>query len=218
MKSWFQRWVVSVGIAEFIGIGVATVAFIACNKLIGEPVAWWQKSTVLAAIIVAGGIEGWLVGYFQAKRLRELIPELDSRAWIRRTVALAASTWFLGMLPSTIFFADAAADNAPTPDFPLWLTILSAMLMGLLFGAVFGWVQMPVLKLQVGRPARSWVLANALAWAAGLWWVFFFAALPDGTEPLLFIVAGGVLSGLLMGLTVGFVTGLFLMKMLKKNK
>lgn len=215
-NQWYTRWTWSVGLAEFIGIGFAGAVAISVNAQVGEPVGLPSKVLVLLIMVAAGSVEGFLIGHFQAQRLRERLPDLSYRRWVTRTIILAAGAWFLGMLPSTWMAGQAAAPTAAAtpPDFPMWLSLLGAVVMGALFGAVFGLVQGPLLRPHIGKVAGRWLPANALAWAAGLWWVYLGATWPDGSEPAWQIILSALVSGLLMGLTVGAVTGWYLRHML----
>lgn len=128
-------------------------------------------------------------------------------------MAVAMAGWFLGMLPSTLM-AGQPANTAAAGEPPLWMVALGAVGMGLALGAVFGWAQQRVLRRYLAGSGR-WVVANSLAWGAGLWWVYLGASWESGGEPLWQLVVSGIVSGLLMGLTVGAVIGWFLLKMLR---
>ena len=211
----FRRWVLACGAAEFLGIGAAGVVAGLTLYWIGEPTTIAEKIGVLAAMVAAGSVEGWLVGAFQAGVLVEKIPNLSRAAWIRATMLVAAAGWFLGMLPSTLLSGSQVSDPQPVQVEPsLWVVALAAVGMGLVLGAIFGWAQQRVLRRYVSGSSR-WIVANSLAWGAGLWWVYLGASWPDGSEPIWQIMLSAVVSGVLMGLTVGVVTGLFLKKMLR---
>lgn len=211
----FRRWVLACGTAEFLGIGIAAGVAGLTLYWIGEPQTAFEKIGVLVSMMVAGSVEGWLVGAFQAGVLVEKIPNLSRAAWIRATVLVAAAGWFLGMLPSTLLSGSQVSDPQPVQVEPsLWVVALVAVGMGLVLGAIFGWAQQRVLRRYV-RGSGRWIVANSLAWGAGLWWVYLGASWPDGSEPIWQIMLSAIISGVLMGLTVGVVTGLFLKKMLQ---
>lgn len=217
-RVFFRRWTLACGLAEFAGIGVAGLLAGLTFYYIGEPVAWPAKIITLAVMLLAGAAEGWLVGAFQAKVLIEKIPNLSRPAWVRATVAVAVAGWFLGMLPSTILAGQPMPPDAPPPaEPPLWLVALGAVGMGLVAGAVFGLAQQRVLRRYLAN-SRPWIIANSLAWGAGLWWVYLGASWEKGGEPLWMLVLSGVVSGLLMGLTVGAVTGWFLLRMVRDHE
>lgn len=214
-NAFFRRWTLACGLAEFSGIGLAGLIAGLTIYWIGEPVAWAQKAAVLLAMMLAGAAEGWLIGTFQARVLREKIVNLSRPAWVRATMAVAVAGWLLGMLPSTLMAGQPAdMPAAPPPDPPLWMVAMGAIGMGLVLGAIFGWAQQRVLRRYL-RNSPHWITANSLAWGAGLGWVYMGASWEQGGEPIWQLILSGVLSGLLMGLTVGLVTGWFLVKMLR---
>lgn len=211
-NTFWRRWTLACGLAEFAGIGVAGLVAGLTLYWIGEPDNWLEKIITLVAMLLAGAFEGWLVGRFQAGVLREKLPALSQRDWIRATMLVAVAGWFLGMLPSTLIPHDPNS-SAIAPDFPLWLVALMAIGMGLFAGALFGLAQQRVLRRYLAHSNR-WIIANALAWGAGLWWVYVGASWPQGGEPVWLLALLGVGSGLLMGLSVGAITGWFLLRML----
>ena len=210
--TFLRRWTLACGLAEFGGIGLAGLIAGLVLYTIGEPIQWADKITVLAAMMLAGAAEGWLVGAFQASVLREKIPNLSRPAWIRATIAVAVAGWFLGMLPSTLMAGQPPGESAAEP--PLWAVALGAVAMGLAFGAIFGLAQQRVLRRYISN-SRPWIIANSLAWGGGMWWVYLGASWEKGGEPLWMLVLSGVVSGLLMGITVGLITGWFLLKMFR---
>lgn len=82
--------------------------------------------------------------------------------------------------------------------------------------ATIGFAQWLVLRRHIDG-SGSWVVANALAWVAGLAVVFAAIGIAPGDSPVL-IAAFGVLGGLGMGLTVALVTGLYLVRLLDRAK
>ncbi len=212
-NAFFRRWTLACSLAEFGGIGLAGLVAGLTLYWIGEPERWSEKVVVLAAMLLAGAAEGWLVGAFQSKVLQEKIPELSRPTWIWATIAVAVTGWFLGMLPSTLL-AGQPAPAEPATEPPMILIALAAVAMGLFFGAIFGLAQQRVLRRHVTGSNR-WIVANSLAWGAGLWWVYLGASWEKGGEPIWVLVLSGVVSGLLMGLTVGLITGWFLVKKLR---
>jgi hypothetical protein len=100
----------------------------------------------------------------------------------------------------------------------LWPPLLVAfgVLAGVVLLASIGFAQWLVLRRHVDR-AGSWVVANALAWIAGLAVVFAAIGVAPADSPVL-IAAFGVVGGLGMGLTVALVTGLFLVRLLDRVK
>ena len=213
-NSFWRRWTLVCGLAEFFGIGVAGLIAGLSILWVGEPANWPEKIINMLAMLLAGGLEGWLIGHFQAKILKEKIPDLSRTAWTRATIWVAVGGWFLGMLPSTLMPGQDPAEP-PSAEPVIWVVALFAVLSGLALGAVFGWVQYFVLRRYL-KKAKIWIIANALAWGAGFWWVFLGASWPNGGEPIALLVGIGIVSGSLMGLTVGAVTGWFLVEKMKE--
>ena len=98
----------------------------------------------------------------------------------------------------------------------LWPPLLIALgvLAGGLLLASIGVAQWLVLRRHVAR-SGVWVVANALAWVAGLAVVFAAIGIAPGNSPVV-IAAFGVAGGLGMGLVVALVTGLFLVRLLDR--
>jgi hypothetical protein len=92
--------------------------------------------------------------------------------------------------------------------------IALGILAGVLLLATIGVAQWLVLRRHIAR-SGSWVLANALAWIAGLAVVFAAIRVAPPDAPVLMAVFG-VAGGLGMGLTVALVTGLFLVRLLDR--
>ena len=96
----------------------------------------------------------------------------------------------------------------------LWPPLLVALgvLAGVALLAAIGAAQWLVLRRYVDG-SGVWVVANALAWIAGLVVVFAAIAVAPSDAPVLIAAFGGV-GGLGMGLTVALITGLFLIRLL----
>ncbi|AQG78908.1 hypothetical protein [Spirosoma montaniterrae] len=212
----WQRWAVHCALGEVLGIGTAGAIAYAVNQAIGEPEQLGDKFTVLGCMLLAGAIEGSVLGWLQWRVLRERIPQLTATEWVGLTVAIAVLGWFLGMLPS-LFFIDATPSNQPAEtaidlESPLMFAALSIGT-GLLLGALFGLFQWISLRKYV-RQSGMWILANALGWGLGLGWIYVAASLPTAQTPFALTVVCGAVGGILAGLSVGIVTGWFLLRLL----
>lgn len=164
------------------------------------------QSASLVLLVLAGVGEGAVLGWAQSRMLRRELPELRTGDWIGATAAGAGVAWTIGMLPST--FGGQSLE--------LWrpLLITLGVLAGLALLATIGFAQWLVLRRHVDR-SGVWVVANALAWIAGLVVVFTAIGVAPGDSPVL-IAAFGVVGGLGMGLAVALVTGLFLVRLLDR--
>jgi len=95
------------------------------------------------------------------------------------------------------------------------LVALGVLAGGLLLASI-GFAQWLVLRRHVTGSA-VWVVANALAWVAGLAVVFAAIGIASGSSPLV-VTAFGVAGDLSMGFAVALVTGLFLVRLLDRAK
>lgn len=202
------RWTVAFTLGELVGFGGIPV--------LGAAVALWltsglepaERSLLLYGVAVLGGLgEGAVLGWFQTRVLRRLLPRLDSRRWILATAAAASLAWALGML-------------APTLDDVIGLTVPAQIAIWIPAGIVIllsiGTAQALVLRRLVERPS-TWVVANVLGWLAGLPWTFALpAALPEDAPAYVWVTTF-VLSGILMGATAGAITGIALVRIVARR-
>jgi hypothetical protein len=213
-KKLWRHWTLYCAVGELLGIGAAgTIAF-GVNSLVGDPQTLSMKLVVLTAMLVAGAIEGSLLGYLQWRVLVLKFHAIPLKEWLLCTVSIAVLGWFLGMLPSLFFAPSSSSPQAQSLDFdtnPLVFIVLTIVL-GLVLGALFGLFQWFSLR-KYTPDAYKWIIANALGWGAGLGWIYVFASLPSETSPLLVNIIMGVLGGLLAGLSVGAITGWFLVNL-----
>ena len=198
----YRRWVVATTCGELAGFAIpAIVGATAASADVGQ-------SASMVLLVLAGVGEGTILGWAQSRMLRRELPELRTGDWIRATAAGAAVAWTIGMLPST--FSRQLLE--------LWPPLLVALgaLAGVVLLATIGFAQWLVLRRHLDG-SGSWVVANALAWIAGLAVVFTAIGVAPGDSPVL-MAAFGVVGGLGMGLTVALVTGLFLVRLLDRAK
>jgi hypothetical protein len=139
--------------------------------------------------------------------LRRELPRLRTGDWVGATAAGAAAAWTIGMLPSTL--------HAQLLE--LWPPMLIGFgaLAGVLLASI-GFAQWLVLRRHVDG-SGIWIVANAVAWIAGVAVVFAAIGVAPGDSPVL-IAAFGMVGGLGVRLTVALVTGLFLVRLLDRAK
>jgi hypothetical protein len=214
------RWVIANGLGEFIGLTTTlamTAGLFSANDDLGPGAALLAA----AGVAVAGAaVEGVVVGFAQWSVLRRALPQLQWRPWVRATAVGALVAWLLGMMPSTFFQAMAATAEttsvAPAFDPPLILQLVMAAVMGFALGPILGIPQWLVLRAHLPRVGR-WVLANAVAWTAGMPMIFLATGL-IGTEWTAAQIGATVAVGCLAaGLVVGAVHGLWLVRMLAEK-
>jgi hypothetical protein len=221
-NSLWLRWTLNCAFGELMGIGLAGGIAYGVNLLIGEPETFVQKLSVLFFMLVAGAIEGTLLGFFQWRVLVGKFPGIPKNEWLFYTILVAVAGWFLGTLPSLFFIPSNPAGyqqsgTSFSVDFshPFIFALLSVGT-GLALGAVFGLFQCFSLR-KYAQKAYSWIWANALGWGAALGWIYLFASIPTAQSRLLFTVTMGISGGLLAGLSVGGITGYYLLKLDQKH-
>ena len=206
-------WVIANALGELVGLGAVGAAGWAVFALGGAPAGLAGHVRAALALIAAGACEGVAVGFAQGAVLRRRVPAIALGLWTAATVAGALVAWVLGMIPSTLASAHAGAAASGTPPSigPAVRLALAAAL-GFVLGPILALPQWRVLRGHTARAGR-WVLANAVAWAAGMpvifagiGWTARHAATaprPELVAVLLLVLAGA-------GAVVGAVHGLWL--------
>jgi hypothetical protein len=110
-------------------------------------------------MVLAGAVEGALLGFGQSIGFRRAGLSVPRAAWIAVTSAAAALAWSIGLLPSTVAGLDWTA--------PLTWLVASALGLTLLLSIPAG--QWPILRRRVHKAWR-WVPINVVAWTVGLFW------------------------------------------------
>lgn len=160
-------------------------------------------------LVVAGMVEGAVLGAAQAVVLRRVDSTLSSRNWIGATALAAAFAWTVAML------AVHNGDRLNTLPLAAVLPIAAVAGIGVLLS--LGTAQWFVLRTHFPH-AHLWVWANAVAWGAGLL-VFTAVTTPlwqPGQPPEL-IALIGALGGLLMAATMAAITGTALTRLMRRT-
>jgi hypothetical protein len=161
-------------------------------------------AVVFYAVAVIGGLgEGMVLGWFQARVLREVVSGFDARRWILVTSLAAAFAWALGMLAPTL---DDLVGLSMSEQLIVWVPGSVLILFSL------GTAQALALRGLVRNPLQ-WILANAVGWLLGLPWTFVLPALLPESAPVAAWGGVFVVAGALMGATVGAVTGWSVLRM-----
>ncbi|MFQ1002413.1 HAD-IC family P-type ATPase [Modestobacter sp. SSW1-42] len=197
----WRRWVGVTTAGEVAGFAVpAGVAAAMGDALSGVP--------GLLVLVLAGAVEGSVLGWAQGRVLRREVPGWSTRDWTVRTAAAAALAWAIGMAPSTLGsrFSDLAL--------PVQLTVLAPAGVVLLLSV--GAAQWTVLRRHVPG-AGAWVGWTALGWLAGLA-LFTAVATPlwQPGQPVWLVAGIGACAGLLMAVAMAAVTGAGLVRLLRR--
>lgn len=206
------RWVAANAIGETVGLGITALAAIGLAAA-GDTGRVLLIVATAGALVAAGLVEGVAVGYAQWRVLRGPLPTMMTRSWITATVIGALVAWALGLLPSTLMSGGNAGSEPPFSDAQQFLFAAG---MGFVLGPVLGIPQWLVLRRFVRR-AGWWVLANAVAWAAGMPVIFLAAgAVPLEPSPV-FITVAVVAACASAGAVVGAVHGIWLVRLLRTH-
>jgi hypothetical protein len=201
MPLW-RRWTVATTAGELIGFLAPAVAGA------GATAAGLDAFRTYLLLLVAGLIEGSVLGAAQGWALRRELPRLRLPTFALATGAAAVLAYAIGMLPSTV--------GEHLKDRPVALLAGGATLGGLALLASIGTAQWLVLRRH-GYGWPWWVATTAGAWLAGLL-VFIVVSTPlwRPDQPLVLITAIGMLGAAAMALTVAALTGLAAVRLVQR--
>jgi hypothetical protein len=212
-RRFWLHWVGANALAEMIGLGVA--GMVGIGVFVNQPITPAQALLTAAPAVLAGAVEGLVVGWAQWSVLRDPLPGVRARSWIGATVLGAFIAWCLGMLPSSIMSltSQPTAAQSGTSPFEGPLVYPLAMGMGAILGIVLGLPQWVVLRRWTPRGWR-WIAANSAAWALGMPIIFLVAGGLPPSLPVAAIVLLMLATLALAGAVVGAVHGAVLVRML----
>jgi hypothetical protein len=190
------RWVLVVTLGEAVGFTVPAAVGVAVTN------ASWGPLANLLALVLAGSVEGALLGTAQADCLYRWRVLPTRRRWIVGTSVGAAVAWSLGMLPSMFDLRWTAA------------TVVGAGVGGLLLFTSLPLAQYFVLRDHVRRPAR-WIPINIAAWLLGIAWTLAPSPVVDQSTPAGALILIYGIAGLCMAATVAVVTGVGMIQLLQ---
>ena len=205
----YLRWIAANALGELFGLGATFAIGIGLfSSLAASP--GWLPTLLTALLMTASGlVEGSIVGWLQWLVLRQPLPDITRRAWVRATIYGAVIAWGLGAIPMTFASLSAPAETGslqePDPGFMLLLAIL----MGLAAGLVLAFVQWRLLR-RVVRKAWAWLPANSLSWAVGMPLIFAGVDQAQASSHLFSAVGSFALHLLITGALAGAIHGLAL--------
>jgi len=214
--AFWLRWVGANALGELIGLGAVGAIGFAVIQAMDEPRSPLPVIAFSMFFVGLGALEGAVLGYLQARVLRERLRHLHR--WIPATVFGAVAAWILGMVPSTVAGLTMVHGSVDAePMLPEGIDLLLAPVLGLIAGMVFALPQWRVLRRHV-RQARWWIAGNGIAWAFGMPVIVLVSGLPSLETPaalaVLTIGAGLALAGAL----VGAIHGGFLLWLLAQRR
>jgi hypothetical protein len=196
--SLWRRWTLFTALGELLGFAAPAVVMAAGT------VGRWSDTAQTVAAMLAGAVEGAVLGLVQWLALRHALPSLSRRAWVLATALGAMVAYLLAML---------AVGLGPIVQQQVALLATGAVVVGVGFLVSIGVPQWLVLRHQI-RHAGWWVPVNAIAWPLGVVVPFIALALVPNAAPFWVWAVTGIVSGVFMGLVVGAITGLGLVWLL----
>jgi hypothetical protein len=190
------RWVLVVTLGEAVGFTVPAAVSVAVTG------ASWGPLPTLVAIVLAGTVEGAMLGAAQADCLYRWRVLPVRRWWIVATSVGAAVAWSLGMLPSTFDLRWTAA------------TAVVAGVGGLMLLTSLPLAQYFVLRDHAKR-AALWIPINIAAWLLGIAWTLAPSPVVDESTPAGALILIYGIAGLCMAATVAIVTGVGMIRLLQ---
>jgi hypothetical protein len=190
------RWVLVVTLGEAVGFTVPAAVGVAVTG------ASWKPLTTLVAIVLAGSVEGAMLGTAEADCLYRWRVLPVRRWWIVATSVGATVAWSLGMLPSTFNLRWTAA------------TAVVAGVGGLMLLTSLPLAQYFVLRDHVRR-AALWIPINIAAWLLGIAWTLAPSPVVDQSTPTGALILIYGIAGFCMAATVAAVTGVGMIRLLQ---
>jgi hypothetical protein len=212
----YGSWVLANGWSEAVGLGGTFIIGMFLAPIFAE------KSNVavtlmgaLTAIALGVLLEGLLVGFAQERVLKTRSLPIRPHEWMYATALGAGLAWVLGMVPSTIIaiINVGGADTGVAAEPPALAKYGLAAVLGFLLGPVLAYAQVRVLRHYTPR-ARSWLLANALAWAAGMPIIFAGMDVIPWVDSNAVVMPAIILVCAAAGVAVGAIHGRFIVALL----
>ncbi|MEV6339348.1 hypothetical protein AB0M12_32105 [Nocardia vinacea] len=197
----WRRWFTSVTLGELLGFAAPAVT--------GALVRDAAPLAAAVALLIAGVVEGGVLGWFQAGVLRRAVPGMRPGDWIRATALGALIAWVVGAIP-------VAADGLD--KWSSWVVVPAVVVGGIVLLLSIGVAQWFVLRRHL-TGAGLWAWATALAWLAGLLaFTAFTSPLWQPGQSTALVVLIGILGGLLMAAVMAAITGHFLVRILRAQR
>ena len=187
MRTPLLRWVLVVTLGEAVGFTVPAAVAVTAQS--------WGPVATLVAVVLAGSVEGALLGIAQADCLYRWGALPVRRRWVAATSVGAAVAWSLGMMPSTLGGLNWTA----------WTAVVVGS-GGLILLTSLPLAQYFVLRNHVRRPAL-WIPINMVAWLLGIAWTLAPSPWVDQSTPTGALILIYGIAGLCMAATVAVVTG-----------
>ncbi|MFE9325011.1 hypothetical protein ACFYOW_29070 [Nocardia sp. NPDC006982] len=194
----WRHWFANVTAGELLGFAAPAVT--------GALVRVAAPLAAAIALLIAGLVEGSVLGWFQARVLRSAVPAMPPGDWIRATALGALVAWSIGVVP--LLAGDGL--DAWSPRVLVPAAVVGGI--GLLLSLGAQWFVLRHFLIDADR----WIAATALAWLAGLFvFMAFTSPLWQPGQSTSLVVLIGIAGGLFMAAAMAAVTGYFLVRILR---
>jgi hypothetical protein len=191
-------WVIACAVGELVGFLVPAA--------VGATLAQSDSGWAVPALVLAGAVEGAVLGVATAFVLRHAVRDFRPQPWVAATAVGAAVAWLLGLLPSVTV--------RTWQSWPLFPMVVAGAVLAVLLLCSVGAAQAWALRGYVAGPWR-WVPASAVAWCAGLaaFGLFTSPLWQEGQAPWLVALIGAA-GAVQMAVVMALVSGVFLLRLL----
>jgi hypothetical protein len=202
------RFTVASAIGQLVGVGVTALA-VAVTRGPSGVLRDGLAASMVVSVLVAGVVQGGLLGFAQSRVLRLYLPWLSGTAWTAATAIGTGLAWLFALSAVQMFM------RAP-PDLPVMTSVVAVVAMGgLALGAIVGVSQWSVLRHGVPR-AGIWITASAMGWAVGLVLSVAVASIPSARWPDVAVALQLSLGAMLSGCALGCACAIALVSLLAR--
>jgi hypothetical protein len=198
-KFWY-RWMFNYSIGELLGIGAA--AAIGRFLFVGFSHSSSQTPALTFTILImAGAVEGFIIGYIQWKSLSKLVSRFKPFVWILTTTLSTIAGWLLILPPAVMFISFLSKLYLIDNSYSIFYTAL----VGMAFGGLIGIPQFFIIK-RFYKNALTWIFANVMGWTASFLIIYTALSMFAASSPiynLSLIVISCILSGLVQSIVTG---------------
>jgi hypothetical protein len=200
-KFWF-RWILNYSAGELLGIGAAaTIGRLLFVEFSKESAA---ASTFVTFVIllIAGSVEGFVIGFVQWRALSKMITHFKPNPWIILTMASTSVGWIL-ILPPAIMLISFFTKLSIIDEY---YSLVYTAIVGVAFGGLIGITQFFMIRKFYDR-AFAWIFASATGWMFSFLIIYSAIALLAGPEAFFYNLSLVVISCMLSGFVQGIVSG-----------
>jgi hypothetical protein len=151
-------WSFAHGLAQVCGASFGFTVLWVFTRMVGEAHGAGLAALQLVLMLVAGLVQGALLGFLPGQVLLRLLPEADLRIFVRNTTLVVAGLHVLATLPVSL----AMVDGVARPELTSWSHACAGIGMALLLGPL------QARALCAYALARRFAVASVLAQFLGL--------------------------------------------------